>query len=286
LNIGLPKHRLSREEMLANVLDKLKLGHNSYEHFTYLGRLPVPPIGGSPSIEAPVSKFLRYFDDLDWFLAEAADLVVAKNSVETLDVSVRKMDKLVCRKYLECPFYEPSIKIVLENFAPGLVVPFMSLDGAIRSIDQSKASGFVWRYNGLKKKWQCVKTGLFLDFLNFDILDTIPVWMACGKEREFLFRGDYVDLLKQRTFIVEPYELLLNGKIVYGNQSEAMKGCWWSAYGVNPYQGGVNVMATKLNKFRRKTMFDVKGYDRLFPHLRDVFRIKNACLVLILLRSG
>jgi len=274
----MPKHRLSREEMLANVLDKLKPGHNTYEHFTYLGRLPVPPTVGSPSIEAPVSKFIQYFDDVEWFRKEAADLVVAKNSVITLDVSVRKMDKPIVRDYLNCEFYEQSVKIVLEKFSPGLMVDFMSLDGALHSMDLKKASGYAWRLNGYKKKYQCVKTGLFLEFLDFDNLQTIPIWMACGKEREFLFRGDYVGLMKQRTFIVEPFELLLAGKIVYGNQSEAMKGCWWSAYGMNPYQGGVNNMASKLNKFKRKTMFDVKGYDRLFPHLRDVFRIKNACL--------
>lgn len=188
------------------------------------------------------------------------------------------MDRPVTREYLKCPLYKEAVEIVLEEFREALEQPPMTLDGALRSMDLTKASGYVLRQSGYKKKYQAVMTGVVFQFLSKGILDEIPLWLACGKEREFLYRSDYIGDKKQRTFIVEPFELLLHHKIIYGNQSEGMKGHWWSAYGLNPYQGGVNNMARKLLRYRRFTMFDVVRYDRLFPHMRDVFYIRNECV--------
>lgn len=264
--------------MLSSVMSKLEPGVNTYKCFTYLGRFPSPNIPLFSKYEAPKTSFQAYFDDFDWFVKEAADLVVAKNTLETLDISVRKMDNPVTREYLKCPLFPEALKIVSSRFATGLTQPSMSIEEVFQSMEMDKATGYVLRQSGYKKKYQVVANSIYIDFLNANIMEEIPIWLACGKEREYLYRIDYIGAKKQRTFIVEPFELLFHHKLIYGHQSEGMKGVWWSAYGINPYEGGANRLARRLLKHKRKTMGDVVRYDRLFPHMREVFEIKNQFL--------
>jgi hypothetical protein len=275
---GVPKHRRTRSEMLASVWSKLTPGVNTYNHFSYLGRFPSSQMPKVVNCEAPMSASSAYFSDLNWFTEKQADLVVAKNAVDTLDISVRKMDMPVTRDYLQCPLYSRSLEVVLEKFRAALTQTSMSVDEVLDSIEMDKATGYILRQNGYKKKYEVILKGIHSDFFDVSLLQEKPIWLACGKEREFLYRQDYMGAKKQRTFIVEPFELLFQHKLIYGHQQEGMKNTWWSAYGFNPYEGGTTVLANRLNKHKRKTMFDVVRYDRLFPHMRDVFAIKNVCL--------
>jgi len=270
-----PKHRKTRSEMLAGVMRGLGSGINTYDHFTYLGRFPAAQLPRVAKFEAPLISFHDRFDDLQWFVDQSSDLVVAKNTLATLDLSVRKMDQKPSRAFLETENHYRAVDLVAEMFEPGLRQTGMTLSEALEDMDMDKATGYVLRQSGYKKKYQVVATGVYLDFLNKDMLKEIPIWLASGKEREYLYRSDYVDKKKQRTFIIEPFELLLHHKLVYGKQNEGMKNIWWSAYGLNPYEGGVNGMAQNLLRFKRFTMLDVIRYDRKFPHMKAVFDIRD-----------
>lgn len=272
---GLPKVIKERSEMMASVMCKLEPGVNTYSNFTYLGRFPVPPVPRVARCEAPITSFVNYIEDISWFESNMSDLVVAKNTVQTLDASVRKMDVLPTRDYLNCSLFPRVIDFVSKKFEQALTQTSMSIEQVFASMEMDKATGYVLRQNGYKKKHQVVSTGVWRSFLDLDLIQEIPIWLACGKEREYLFRNDYVVNKKQRTFIIEPFELLFQHKLIYGHQSEGMKNTWWSAYGLNPYEGGVNRMAKRLKGFKRFTMFDVIRYDRKFPHMRSVFEIKN-----------
>lgn len=262
--------------MVASVMSKLDVNAiNSYTNFTYIGRFPTPPIPRVARYEAPITSFKSVFNDYNWFEREMSDLVVAKNTVKTLDKSVRKMDVIPTRDYLECSYFPRVIEFVADNFREALTQTSMSIDECFSSMDMDKATGYILRQNGYKKKYQVISQGVWRQFLDLGLIKEIPLWLASGKEREYLFRSDYVEDEKQRTFIIEPFELLFHKKIIYGNQNTGMKNAWWSAYGINPYEGGVNRMARRLLKFKRFTMFDIIRYDRKFPHMRNVFSIRN-----------
>jgi len=261
--------------MVDSVMKNLGTGRNTYEYFTYIGRFNVMKTPYYVDYEAPVTSFKEDFEDFHWFESRMADLVVAKNTVQTLDLSVRKMDIKPMRVYEEDPYYPRAIEYVAAKFARALTQPSMSLEECFGSMDMTKATGFILRENGYKKKHQVVTSGVWRQFLDEGLIQEIPLWLAHGKEREYLLRSNYVGNKKQRTFIIEPFELLFHHKIIYGKQSEGMKNVWWSAYGMNPYEGGVNRMANVLKRYRRFTMFDIIRYDRKFPHMRAVFEIKN-----------
>ncbi len=275
---GMPKVRKSRSEMVSSVLKMLKPGVNTYDYFNYKGRFGVMSFPKVVNVEAPLVSFIDRFENPEWYLERAYDLIVAKNTVETLDVSVRKMDNQVVRLYQQCPLFRPAVEFVKSKFEVALTQPGMNISEAFQSMDMNKAAGFVLKQNGYKKKYQVVSSGIYQDFLKPDIMKEIPYWSACGKEREFLYRTDFVLNKKQRTFIIEPFELLLHHKLIYGKQNEGMKNFWWSAYGFNPYGGGVGYMANMLLRHKRFTMFDVIRYDRIFPHMREVFEVKNEFL--------
>lgn len=138
--------------MLASVMSKLAPGKNTYEYFTYLGSFPAAKIPVVSNYEAPKTSFCSYMSNYDWYCEHSADLVVAKNVYDTLDISVRKMDAQVTREYLKCPMFEGACNIVSERFSEALLQPSMSLEQAFLSMDMSKATGYVLRQNGYKKK--------------------------------------------------------------------------------------------------------------------------------------
>jgi hypothetical protein len=172
-----------------------------------------------------------------------------------------------------------ALKIVDEKFSDILRSSFFNIEETIKSIDWSKAPGFIETKSGFRKKYDLLMNGYISEFFCFpEVINEIPIWKASGKEDEWLTVEEYMEEFKQRTFIIEPICLLFHHKRIYGRQVENFKNFWWSAYGFNPYEGGVHDMAQRLLKFKRKFKFDGKKWDRMFPHLQEVFNLKNKYL--------
>jgi len=83
---------------------------------------------------------------------------------------------------------------------------------------------------------------------------------------------------KVRTIIIPPAHFLWWQKMCYLLQNESLKGFFWSAYGFNPYKGGTDRMARKINRHRIKISYDVRGWDRVLPILDEVYAMRNSFL--------
>jgi len=184
------------------------------------------------------------------------------------------MDKPPNYSYMEDPHHYVAVEIVRKKFRDGLCVPRMSRGDILADMELKKSAGTIEAWRGLRTKQDCLLAGVDKEYDLPEFLEEIPIWKVAGKV-ELRTRLDYIGRQKQRTFIIQPFGQYWVHKRVYGHQQERMKNIWWSAYGFNPYEGGTNRLARALNRLRRKAMGDVKGWDRLLPHMDAIYDIKN-----------
>lgn len=147
------------------------------------------------------------------------------------------------------------------------------------SIDVDTSPGVLWTLLGYKTKGEVLSDTIASDIImslfaqpNFEKYP--PVWRLVDKLEWYHIDDLLAD--KVRTFIIPPLELLFYCKMIHGQQNELMKDFWWSAYGFNPYQGGVDRLARELMKFDIIVTYDVKGWDRLLPLMDLIHDLRNA----------
>jgi len=196
--------------------------------------------------------------------------------VRSVDISIRKMDHKPVRLYEKNYHWKSTMEHVSAIYdAIFSEVSAASNDEILSRIDWSKSSGMPWVRLGMKKKLDCLNSSRFRLFM-FDIqrlIESRPVWKVADKvEWKHI---TYLLAMKVRTFIIPPLHLLWYQLQLYMHQNAAMKHYHYSAYGFNPYQGGVDRMAQELLVNPTFFWYDVKGWDRLLPIMRDIYRIRN-----------
>jgi len=265
--------------MIEKVFSTLQEGYNSYKCFEYCGRFTVKPIKDDFNYEMPKGFASKYVSTHNSELLEkwADDMVITKSTFETLDISVRKMDNFPLYDFTDDSEYLKACTILKDRYLEGLLCPILTLDETIVSIDRTKACGFIENQCGYRSKGDWIDAGYISEMWHDDVLKEIPLWKVAGKI-ESENRVTYLEDHKQRTFIIEPIGLYFHHKRIYGAQSIAMRGCFWSAYGFNPYEGGVNKLANRLMKHRRFWMWDAVRWDRKAAWMRAVYTLKNMCL--------
>lgn len=263
--------------MVSKVWSTLQSGEDTYEFFEYLGRFP----GGAknpekPNIEMWQSSLNTLIDSetLNEILALNSDLVITKSTDRTLDLSVRKMDQEPCYDFQRDPHFPRAKELLLEMYREALCQAPLSIDDTLARLDLSKSCGFVATRSGYRSKGEFFNAGHLYGILQKSICKEIPLWRVSGKI-EADYRCDYVNEFKQRTFIIEPPELLFHRKRIYGNQNEGMKQHAWSMYGFNPYEGGVDRMAQTLLKHKRFWEWDAKKWDRKASWMRSIYEVRN-----------
>jgi len=271
-----PKYIGDRAQLLAKLLSTMTPGRNTYAHFEYLGRLPSPPIPDyvNPYLGEGYLFSNKVPDHLkQWFQQESGDFCYTYSTKATLDKSVRKMDLPACYDFRDDPLYPRVFQFLRDKWADPMRVGRMSPSEILDDMDLTKAPGYFSTWRGFRTKLDCVVGGLIHEWEDRQMLGEIPIWKVTGKN-ELKETDLYVGELKQRTFIIEPIEMLWHDKRLFGKQNASIKGYWWSAYGLNPYEGGVMRIADRLRHFRRYWEFDVRGWDRLFPHMEEVQQIR------------
>lgn len=141
-------------------------------------------------------------------------------------------------------------------------------------IDWTKSPGFPHTYFGFRTKEELVQA--LTDSLFFDRVGTLPFWNVSGKI-EFKTLED-INENKIRLFQIPAFELLYS-QLKYGKRiSLRLMNFEWSAYGFNPYSGGFNNLAEKLLRKRYRGCYDVSGWDKFLPLLKDIYEVlKKRC---------
>lgn len=211
----------------------------------------------------------------DCLRSYAGEYYCADADIRTYNLSVLKMDKGPVRKYKHTEMwrkakeflyrvYDPLFSTNTRVCASEELVPLYNLDSS---------AGVPLQQAGLKKKKDALASGYARSYMGVFGQDYVPVWRVSGK-REWLHASD-IDAGKLRTFIIPPFKLLHQQKRFFHSQNMAMKMFHWSAYGFNPYQGGVNAMAEKLLVNPIFVVYDVKGWDRLVPVMKTCYKFRN-----------
>lgn len=271
----MPRKDKTRKELIQDVMGTLMPGINTYKHFTYLGRFPIKPIIDDCNYEMPKNEYISCVSKelLEQFELMAGDYVISKSTRKHLDISVRKADVKPIYDFEKHEFWRRSFDYVCEMNREVLTVCSLTLDEVYNSIDLTKSAGFISGLSGFKTKDMWFKAGFFPQIFDSDVIYEMPIYKYIGKVEPRL-REHYVDLDKQRTMSVQPPELLLHTKRIFGNQNENMKGHWWSSYGHNPYQGGVDKLAHSFRKFKRFFMLDGIGWDRKSSWMKAVYQMR------------
>jgi len=223
------------------------------------------------------SVLSQYFDPrfVAWCKEHAGDYVVSNSTRKHLFDSVMKMDKKVNYSFRDHPeLLVPALVNVSEMHDFAFRASDMTDVEVIEEAKRDTSSGVFLNYAGCPKKGHCHKADFPTREFQHPNFKRWVVWKVSGK-REPKTRHDYVELGKQRTFIIEPYEHQFHSKKVYGNQNKLLKMDGWSAYGLDPYDGGVRNMCVGLVKHRRFGMFDGKGWDRMMPFMREIYVLRD-----------
>ena len=262
--------------MVDLVWKTLKPSPSQYNHFKLIGRFNLPENYGDPDFELKSGLLIKLLskDLFEEINGLTGDYVVTRPTRDHLDISVRKMDLAPCYDFLNHWCYPIALQYWDHMWSDAMSVDEMSPTEIMNSMKMEKSPGFLLTQNGFRTKGDYLGRGGFFQILDPAIMDEIPLWKAVGKV-EKKHRSLYVGESKMRTFIIEPTELVYHHKRVYGMQNQAMKLCAWSAYGLNPFEGGVHAMARNLNRFRYKFMLDGKLWDRKASWMKVAYDLRD-----------
>lgn len=192
--------------------------------------------------------------------------------------SVKKMDVAPKKEYLDNPMWDLADEYLWDVWFKRLkfYTRVLRSEELLGTLNLSTSPGVPLTSMGFHKKKDVVASPWGVEYL-FKDFPYEPLWRVVAKE-EWYHQSDLLDG-KIRTFIIPPFKFLNHQKVYYHTQNEALKEYHWSAYGFNPYYGGVDRLARRLigKGNRLFGMYDVKGWDRLLNFLRDIYALRYSC---------
>lgn len=236
------------------------------------------PIEAKCELYDPVYTNLisEYFHET--YYPQKGDFVISKPTKDRVVDSVLKMDKEPCYDFLNesnSPYFEKAYSLFLEGYDDVFRSPSSSINTVLSEMNFDTATGVVMRDLGIKKKTEFFGTPeCVVSLYSETITESLPIWTVSPKV-EKLTSVEYIENKKIRTFIIEPVESVFWRKVYFGGQNIAMKEFWHSAYGFNPYHGGVQRYARELLRHKRFWMFDGKRWDRLASWMRHVWQART-----------
>lgn len=220
------------------------------------------------SLPSTVVDSLRRFAGDNWFLAQPCKENVAK-TLET-------WENAPTYSYHGSEFYNYALKFFEREYGHFFIDCIATDEEIAAFIDYTKSTGFPGNYFGFKNKGELFSDPNFKSFLiNHMYLDEQAVWIAFPKI-EYKNKED-LEQLKIRLFSIPPAHLLYE-QLRFGRKvSERIKLQKWSAYGLNPYMGGANLLATRLLTKPIRLFYDISGWDKYINIIDEVLQIAFRC---------
>lgn len=246
----------------------------------YLGTMPMAPLADECKYELIDCSIAQYIldDDRNFILKNAGDYVVTNDTRQHIRTSVLKIDAPVCYDFRKSYVYDNALEFIGDMYDSVFRVGPMDTYDILKDTNYDASPGLVEQRRGMRDKRACIMNGVIHEYdRDVDAVEK-PLWKVSGK-REFQTRTNFVDNMKQRTFIIQPFKALWQTKREFGAQNEAIKMVGWSFYGHNPYEGGVEQLVKHLTSYsplpKRFWEFDVVRWDRLLPHMEEIWQLRT-----------
>jgi hypothetical protein len=137
-------------------------------------------------------------------------------------------------------------------------------------VDWSKSAGYTATYHGIQTKKELqTDPGYIASEYNTKPENVIPMTTIANKKE--LKHIDEIKDNKIRCFFISEY-VLFKSQLEFGlRPSLKLKGYKWSGYGFSPFRGGVNKLANRLLSKPIRWFYDVSGWDKFIPIMRDLY---------------
>lgn len=249
------------------------LDRRNFKNLEYIGTLPT-----NTRVREGGVNFLRKLVKFSKFSPATATLEQLVNreyatilpNRTTIENSIRKLDARP--PFSEAiKFFEYGILHFEHYYKSVMGHCIASTEEIYYWIDMTTSSGYPNIWFGLRKKGDSFKDEGYQCFkLEFNYEDPAYHWV---KEKIEVLPEEKIRLDECRLFMI-PELLLLENQIKYGKKiSLRIKNFRWSAYGFNPYSGGVNRLAHSLLTKRYRFFYDISGWDKFLNILNKVYEV-------------
>jgi transcription termination factor NusB len=252
----------------------LKKQGRYYSTFQYQGKYVVgrQPLKDGLNYTMPIKNpFVRNHPKPQW--------VVVKPTKETVWKAIYKRDFLPVRNFQDHPQFKRAMDLVegmLRRYLDDGRNPISSYDEISEYMRMQKtfdkATGLTDRLNGFKTKGDWMESPLFDEYLR--AAPEIDVFWREVPKIELLPKCKVVNEQKQRTFQIPDFCHSYIGMRFFLKQNIRMKSVRWSAYGFNPFGRSFREWVKFMDSFPFCFMYDVKGWDRLFPLMIEVLDLR------------
>jgi len=246
-------------------------GEQLYKNMTIIGTLPGSEIKAKVSCHRDESPYSGLYGN--FCLSRLKDIAgdkffVVNATTQNYYKTVQSWD--IKPDYVYKDNAHAQAMVFFAHYYRGIMSDCVATSEEISSyIDWTKSPGWPHTYFGFKTKAELVD--VITDTMFEDRIKTLPIWNGVGKI-EFRAKED-IDADKIRLFQVPPYDLLYS-QLKFGKRiSQKLMLYLWSAYGFNPYSGGFDNLARRLLQKRFRGCYDVSGWDKFLPLLKEIFGV-------------
>lgn len=226
----------------------------------------------------PDRLFVLLPDNLqDYLRSRAGEFYRGVADVLSYDISVKKMDEDPCFAFETDPDFDQALDLLYDLYVSKMRegTRVLGMEEILSTMNLGSSSGVPLGLIGFKKKKDALASSLGRKYLFDWDPNYEPLWRVVGKT-EWLSLEEILKS-KVRTFIVPPLKFLIMQKSFFNSQNHALKNYEWSYYGFNPYNGGVDRLAQRLNKNRWKFMMDFVRFDRKNPFMSHIYKARVSC---------
>jgi len=198
-----------------------------------------------------------------------SDFLVVEPSLENVNATIKSYDNANFGEFRN-QFLEQGCKFLRSEYSCIFRDPISNSEEISHETDWTKSGGYTSTFYGIKTKGDLVQDPGYLasDHHNKPYL-TIPMTTVANKI-ELKVKRDILQN-KIRQFFISEYHLF-KSQIKFGKRSsKKLLNFKWSAYGFSPFMGGVNRMAKRLLSKRIRFFYDVSGWDKFIPLMKDLY---------------
>jgi len=204
--------------------------------------------------------------------------VMVEPSLENVNKTIESFDSAVYGDFRN-RFFDYGKRFFESEYGHIFEDCIMHSEELSETIDWTKSAGYTATYHHIPTKGALIKDEKYLCSDHWrDPIKTVPITTVANK-KELKSKEDVL-ANKIRLFFISEFHLCY-AQLMFGKKSSLrLKNLHWSAYGWSPFQGGVQTLARELMKKPIRFFYDVSGWDKFVPIMRDLFEIikRKSCI--------